>query len=198
MPDDASDFCRLLERARAADNDALAELVRLYEPEVRIVARVLLGPALRPHFDTLDLVQSVHKSLLVGLRQNKFALAGPEQLIALAAEMVRRKVGRKWRHLRRQQRLSHGPGQGNDLAQSLYSLTSAETDPARVAEINDAVEHLCRNLGDADRRVLEMRLDGYSTAEAARKLGEDADMLRVRLSRLRQHLRAAGILDAWL
>lgn len=198
MPAELTDFATLLERARRGDNDALVELVRLYEADVRIVARTLLGPALRPHFDSLDLVQSVHRSLLVGLRHQKFDLATPQQLIALAAEMVRRKVGRKWRHLRRQQRLSHGPGQAEDLAQLLKSLTSSELDPARAAQLDDAIEHLCGNLNARDRRLMELRLQGYSTVETARKLGEDADVLRAHLSRLRRQLRAAGILSEWL
>ena len=197
MPAELTDFATLLERARRGDNDALVELVRLYEADVRIVARTLLGPALRPHFDSLDLVQSVHRSLLVGLRHQKFDLATPQQLIALAAEMVRRKVGRKWRHLRRQQRLSHGPGQAEDLAQLLKSLTSSELDPARAAQVEDAIQQLLGGLGARDRRLLELRLQGYSTAEAARELGEDADALRAYLSRLRQKLRAAGILNEW-
>ena len=66
--------------------------MRQYEPEVRIVARVLLGPALRPHLDSIDLVQSVHRSLLVGLRQNKLEIGGLEQLIGLVLTMLRRKV----------------------------------------------------------------------------------------------------------
>jgi RNA polymerase sigma-70 factor (ECF subfamily) len=45
---------------------------------------------------------------------------------------------------------------------------------------------------------VELRLQGYSTADAARELGLDADVLRVRLSRLRQRLRAGGVLTEWL
>src|SRR5262245_54674242 len=103
MSETSSEFVALLEKARQGDRDCLTELARKYEPEVRIVARVLLGPALRPYVDSLDLVQSVHRSLLLGLRDAKFQIVSPEQLVGLAVTMVRRKVARKWRQNRRQE-----------------------------------------------------------------------------------------------
>ena len=49
---------------------------------------MLLGPALRPYLDSLDLVQSVHRSLLLGLRQEKYDISSPDQIIALAVTLV--------------------------------------------------------------------------------------------------------------
>jgi len=191
-------FSALLTRARTGDTEALGELVRTYESEVRIVARVLLGPALRPHLDSLDLIQSVHRSLMAGLRQEKFDISTPENLVALALTMVRRKVARKWRQVQRQVRLSSGPGGADNLVNTLAGLASREVDPANAAEINDAVHRLCADLSEPDRCLMQMRLNGYSTAQAARELGADADIVRVQLSRLRQRLRRAGILSEWL
>ena len=77
-------FLDLLARAREGDEEAMSDLVRQYETEVRIVARARLGAALRPYIDSVDLVQSVHRSLIIGLRNDRFELASPENLIALA------------------------------------------------------------------------------------------------------------------
>src|SRR5262245_61725298 len=107
---DDSDFSALLEQARRGDSTAFEELVRRYEPEVRIIARVMLGPAMRPHLDSLDIVQSVHRSLLRNLRNDKFKIDAPGQLIALAVQMARRKVAHQWRKLRRQERQDHPDG----------------------------------------------------------------------------------------
>src|SRR5438132_13964466 len=106
MSSDRDDFPALLARARQGDRGALTQLAQQYESKVRLVARVQLGPALRPYLDSVDLVQSVHRSLLLGLRENKFEIATPTQLLALALTMVRRKVARHWRRMQRQQRLS--------------------------------------------------------------------------------------------
>jgi RNA polymerase sigma-70 factor (ECF subfamily) len=198
MPDEPSDFAALLARARAGDQAALADLARQYEPEVRVVARVVLGPALRPYLDSLDVMQSVHRSLLLGLRQNRFEITSPQNLIALAATMVRRKVARHWRRLKRQQRLSLGGASDPDRPGLLSNLGSPEPDPAAEAQLNEALHHLAAHLDATEREVMRLRLDGHSTAEVARRLNLDPDVLRVRLSRLRQRLRAAGVLTEWL
>jgi RNA polymerase sigma-70 factor (ECF subfamily) len=196
MPDGTDDFTDLLARARAGDQAALTTLVQQYEAKVRLVARVRLGPALRPYLDSLDLVQSVHRSLLLGLRQDKYAIDTPEDLLALALTMVRRKVARQWRHLQRQRRLESGASAS--LADVLTSLRSPQPDPAQAAEFNDQVAHLCVSLNEAERRFLELRLEGYTPAEIAAELDLSAVALRVRLTRLRQRLRSAGVLDDWL
>jgi RNA polymerase sigma-70 factor (ECF subfamily) len=193
---DAADFAALMRAAAAGDLSAQERLCQQYEPKVRIVARVLLGPALRPHFDSLDLVQSVHHSLLVGLRDAKFDISSPEKLIALASTIVRRKVARKWRTLRRQQPVGGRTAEG--LAQTLSSLSSPSADPAKAAEFNDQIERLCENLTDVERRMLELRLEGYTSSEVASQLGLHAVALRVRWTRLRKRLQDAGILTDWL
>jgi RNA polymerase sigma factor (sigma-70 family) len=198
MPTPDDDFAALLARGRQGDQAALAWLAQQYEPKVRLVARVLLGPALRPYLDSLDLVQSVHKSLLLGLRQDRFDLSNPENLIALALAVVRRKVARKWQRLRRQRRLDVGPGRGDDLVGLLASLSAPQADPAGAAQFKDQVRRLCDGLDEDERRMLELRLDGHSTAEIAGQLGVSHGALRTRLTRLRQRLQAAGVLDDWL
>src|SRR5260221_2454936 len=105
MTSDTSDFSVLLQKARDGDAAALDQLARTYESDLRIAARVHLGPALRPYLDSIDLVQSVHRSLIRGLRNDKFDLDNSASLIALALTMVRRKVARQWRRHRRQMRL---------------------------------------------------------------------------------------------
>lgn len=188
-------FDELLAKARTGDEAALAALARQYEPEVRAVARVRLGPALRPYLDTMDLVQSVHRSLMVGLRANKFAFHGPDGLIALAVTIVRRKAARHWQRAQRQQRL--GPSsESTPLPDLLLNLAGTMPDPAKEAETRDAVQRVCNALDGLDRQLLEYNLQGYRTVEIAELLGQNADVLRVRLSRLRAKLRQLGITDS--
>jgi RNA polymerase sigma-70 factor (ECF subfamily) len=198
MADAPDDFAQLLERARRGEGDALARLVGQYEAKVRLVARYLLGPALQPYLDSVDLVQSVHRTLLVGLREDKFDLSTPENLMALALTLVRRKVARQWRRLQRQQRLESGAASSANLPELLSSLCSPEADPARAAQLRDQIQHLCEQLDEPDRRLLELRLQGYSPAEVADQIGLNVNAMYVRLSRLRQRLRAAGVLDDFL
>jgi RNA polymerase sigma-70 factor (ECF subfamily) len=191
-------FAALLARAREGDSAAVAELVGRYESRVWLVARVLLGPALQPHLDSMDLVQSVHRSLLLGVCRGKFAVPTPEERVALATTMVRRKVARKWRHLRRQRRLESWPADAGPLPELLLSLHSTDPDPAQAGQFNDAVRQLCGGLDATRRRLVELRLDGHTTAEIAAELGLSGVAVRVALTRLRQQLRASGVFGDWL
>ena len=198
MSDDAATFVTLLEGARRGEPAAIEQLTRQYEPKLRVVARVLLGPALRPHLDSIDLVQSVHRSLMVGLRENRFDIGTPENLIGLAMTLVRRKAARQWRRARRQQRLDAGTSSAQNAVEVLMALTSSGSDPAKLAAFRDQVEKLCSNLSESERTILDLRLQGHSTDEIARQLALSPVALRVRMTRLRQRLRGAGILDDWL
>ncbi len=195
---DTNDFDELLTCARSGDESAMTALVEQYEPEVRMVARMRLGAALRPHLDSVDLVQSVHKSLMLGLRADRYDISTPEQLIALALTIVRRKVARQWRKLKRQQRLSGGGSESQDLPSLIASLSASESDPAEIASIREATSHILGRLDETETRVIELRLEGYTTAEVARQLGLDADVLRVKLSRLRRQLRERGVMNELL
>jgi RNA polymerase sigma-70 factor (ECF subfamily) len=176
----------------------MAALVERYEPEVRMVARIRLGAVLRRHLDSVDLVQSVHKSLMLGLRAERYDISTPEQLIALALTIVRRKVSRQWRKLKRQQSLSGGGSESEDLPSLIASLSASDSDPAQIASIREVTAHVLSRLNETETRVIELRLEGYTTAEVARRLGIDADVLRVKLSRLRRQLRERGVMNELL
>jgi RNA polymerase sigma-70 factor (ECF subfamily) len=194
----APPFAALLARARQGDEEAIDELCRQYEPRLRVVARVLLGPALRPLLDSMDLVQSVHRSLLIGIREEKLDISTPENLVALALTLLRRKVARHWRRAQRQRRLEAGSSAMDLLPAMLAELTTPEAGPAEAAQYRDQVEQLCRQLDATEQQVLALRLDGHTTAEIAEQLGLNHVTLRVRLTRLRERLRTSGVLNDWL
>jgi RNA polymerase sigma factor (sigma-70 family) len=194
---DDGDFAQLMAAAESGDVDAQRQICERYEPKLRIVARVMLGPALRPYLDSIDLVQSVHRSLLMGLRDHKFDISSPEKLIALAKAIVRRKVARKWQANRRQQRLN-GNLDSQDLVGALSSLSSPGNSPLQVAQFNDHLRHFCQCLSEVEKRMLELRLEGYSSEEVAKQLGIHPVALRVRWSRLRKRLDQAGVIADWI
>jgi RNA polymerase sigma-70 factor (ECF subfamily) len=193
------DFTDLLARAALGDSDAQDSICQRYERQVRIMARVLLGPQLRNHLDSMDLLQSVHKSLLIGLRNEKFSIASSDKLIALACTIVRRKVARKWRAHRRQLHFGRVPsGESAYVTSLLSSITNHHASPAEVADYNDKLQRLCDHLPEIERKMLEMRLDGYTTGEVAQRLGIHPVAIRVRWTRLRQRLQDSDIFADWL
>lgn len=187
------EFSELLQRAARGDSEAQHAICRQYERQVRIVARVLLGPQLRSHLDSTDLMQSVHHSLLMGIRYDRFDIASPSKLIALACTLARRKVARKWRLHRRQVRRGPPLGDSNYLSTTLSWIANPHTGPVEAAEFNDMLVRLCESMNVVERKMLEMRLDGYTNAEVAATLGIHPVAIRVRWTRLKQRLEAAGL-----
>jgi RNA polymerase sigma-70 factor (ECF subfamily) len=192
---EASDFDLLLTAARSGDEAAMQQLIEQYEPELRIVARNRLSSALRPHLDTIDLVQSVHRSLMIGLRDARFDITSPQKLIALAVTIVQRKAAKHWRHLKRQQRLSGHEESKNDLVETMLSLKSDREDELSEITTRELLSQWLGKMDAVERQLIELRLEGYSTIEIAHQLQLDADVLRVKLSRLRKRLRERGLED---
>ena len=190
-----ADFDALLGRARDGDERAISDLLEQCEPEIRRTARALLGRLLRPYIDSVDVAQSVQVALLLGLRDRTIDVSTPEKLAGLAARMVRNKVADHWRRIRRRDRLLTRRVEDRDLG---ALLASACEEPDEIGAREEAVEKILDGLEPADRRVLELRLLGHSTAEIARALGINGDVLRVRLSRLRKRLRDRRLLADWI
>jgi len=183
MPE--QDFSDLLARARQGDNVALTQLAEQYEDRIRSVAHGKICPAMRAWLDSMDLVQSVHRSLMVGLRGNKFSIRSPADLIALTVTMVKRKAARRWERVKRERDYL-------ELQQLLTDRSRAVSDPTSHVERAEQIQVLLAELDDDDRRLLRLYLVGNSNVEAARILGLDADVLRVRRSRVFKKLRDGG------
>jgi RNA polymerase sigma factor (sigma-70 family) len=195
IPLNEQEFQSLMEQAQQGKEAAIAKICRYYEPIVRVTARFRLGPALRPHFDSVDLVQSVHRSLIVGLRAGKFDISSPNKLIALANAMVQRKIGRKWRKASRQHRLSGNNFDSSSVEFGLQSLIALDNEHS--VEIRDQIAELCKHLSAEERTMLELRLAGLNSIEVAEQMGLHPVAIRVRWTRLRKRLESIGITPEW-
>src|SRR5262245_9595443 len=89
-------FAEFLRRVRAGDERAAVELVRRYEPALRLEIRVRLrDPKLRRLLEPEDLCQSVLKSFFVRAASGQYDLEGPAELLALLRAMARNKVSKQ-------------------------------------------------------------------------------------------------------
>jgi RNA polymerase sigma factor (sigma-70 family) len=194
----ANEFADLLERIRQGDREALGALLSAYEPALRRFARTHLGPALRPYADSLDLVQSVNKSVMIALWSNRYEFSSPAKLLALAKTILKRKVAHLAERMGRQQRADAGPGGDDSHKGPLQSLRSPEADPAEAAAFHNTLDHVCRQLNERERHILRLLLQGHTRKEIAEELGEDPHAFRVYWGRVLERLRASGALNAWL
>ncbi|HZL90028.1 MAG TPA: sigma-70 family RNA polymerase sigma factor [Pirellulaceae bacterium] len=187
------DFLALVGRVRDGDETAARDLVGRYERAVLRAVRSRLGQSMRRAMDSMDVVQSVHQSLLLGLRSQRYEMNSPAQLIALAVVMVQRKIARHWRKIKR------FPTAGETVSHShgtpLNGVTSDEPAPAEVAAADDLLAQFLSQLNEFDQTLVRLKLDGNSSVEAAAILGREPAFIRLRWSRLRQMLRKRGYED---
>src|SRR5438270_7784552 len=98
-------FTTFVERLRAGDEQAAAELVRQYEPLIRREVRLHLEDRhLSRLFDSLDISQAVLLSFFVRSAAGQYDLERPEQLLNLLVAMTRNKLASAARREHRQRR----------------------------------------------------------------------------------------------
>ena len=88
------EYAEFIRRIRQGDEQAAEELVRRYEPEIRLEVRGWLrlrNPGLKRVFDSMDICQSVMASFFARAAVGDFDLEEPPQLIRLLVGMGARR-----------------------------------------------------------------------------------------------------------
>lgn len=181
-----TDFAGLVDRVKAGDDLAMAQLMKQYEGALLRTARALIGRNLQSSLDSEDLVQSVQMVMWVGLRTGKFSLPTPQQWLGLAKVLLKRKVARHCRSIQPQAHPALDAALRDTVTDMAIFTPPAVNDPGEQAEFDDLVENFLSRLDGLDRELVKLRFEGHSTAEVARRLNLDAGVLRVRLGRLRK------------
>jgi RNA polymerase sigma-70 factor (ECF subfamily) len=188
--DDA--FRDLIRRVRAGDARAAAELVRSYEPVIRLAVHVrLTDPGLRRLLDSVDICQSVLGSFFLRAASGQFELNEPDQLLKLLTTMARNKL---ISHARRQRAGCRDYRRaGPDLAGG-EDLPDPGPGPDQVVADEELLHEFRGRLSADERQLAEQRARGRSWKEIAAAVGADANALRARLARaVERVLRQLGL-----
>jgi RNA polymerase sigma-70 factor (ECF subfamily) len=172
------DFIR---RIRAGDEQAAAELVRKYEPVIRLEVRMrLTDPSLYRLFDSMDICQSVLASFFLRAASGQYDLNKPEQLLKLLVAMTRNKLAfqaRKHHYQRRdQRRVAAVPAEE-------LQRPARDPSPSDVVAGKELLEEFRRRLSDEERQLAELRAQDCGWNEIATKLGGTAQARRKQLER---------------
>jgi RNA polymerase sigma-70 factor (ECF subfamily) len=183
MPEDHS-FHDLIGRVRAGDAKAAEELVRCYEPSIRLVVRRRLSAAgLRRVLESMDICQSVLGSFFVRVALGQYELDTPDHLRRLLVTMALNKVRNHVRKHHAVQGLSGVP-----------EPVAADPSPSQVASQLDLLQEVRRRLTPEERDLADQRAADRSWADLAAERGETPDALRVRYRRgLVRVLRELGL-----
>jgi RNA polymerase sigma-70 factor (ECF subfamily) len=174
-------FLDFIRRVRAGDPEAAAELLRRYEPAVRLEVRMRLRDGrLRRLADSVDVCQSVLGSFFARAAAGQYDLDGPEQLLRLLVRMARHKVVDLVRHQRRQCR---DIGRVEGLTAEHHDLVAPAPGPDHALACREQCEQLLRRLTPHERQLAESRAGGHSWEEVAVAVGGTADGCRMQLTR---------------
>jgi|SRR5579864_1870638 len=174
-------FQALMGRVRSGEEDAAAELVRLYEPAVRRAVRFRMADSrLGRAMDSLDVCQSVLGSFFVRAALGQYVLDQPEQLVRLLTTMVRNKLANQVHHeraRRRDHRRVAAPDSG------AWENLAGGPSPSRQVAARELLEETQRRLTAEERRLLELRQKGGSWEQIATEIGGSPEALRKKLAR---------------
>ncbi len=172
-------FADFLARIRAGDPAAAEELVRRYEPAIRVIVRAHLGSALRRQLDSMDVCQSVMGTFFARAALGQYDIQRPEELLALLARMTRNKLASQARFHHRGRRDARRVVGGD----ALDAGASPEPAPDRVAEARELLRELRERLTDEERELADRRADGQEWARIAAEIGGTAEGRRKQLAR---------------
>lgn len=182
----------LARRAAAGDEQALATLLSRHLPAVRAFVRAHMGPQLRAHESSSDLVQSVCRELLT--HQERFQYPGEQQFLAWLYTTARRKISNRVRDLGRDKRDARREIGG--LAESAmaelgaaYARVSSPSGRVLRAEEIARLEAAIDQLPEEQREVVTLaHLAGLSRAEIGAQMGKTEEAVRALLHRAKARL----------
>jgi RNA polymerase sigma-70 factor (ECF subfamily) len=177
-------FAALMERLRSGDDEAAREVFRRFARQLVALARQRIHQQLAPKVDAEDVVQSAYKSFFVRLREGGLRASSWDNLWYLLTLITLRKCADRVAHFQTRRR-NVGREAPNAAAEPWREAVSREPRPEEAVVLAETVEELFRLLDEAERPVLELSLQGYSSAEIAERLGRAQRSVR----RLREQIR---------
>jgi RNA polymerase sigma factor (sigma-70 family) len=163
----------LLRRWQAGDQEAAEALFRRYFTRLLGLVQTRLSAKMASRFDADDVVQSALKSFFLGAREGRYVLKQAGDLWRLLAGIAMNKM----RHAERR----HNADKRNvDLEQMPLPLREGmdeeiawlarEPTPEEAAILVDEMEALLQPLAPEPRRIVELRLQGYTLEEIAQEV----------------------------
>jgi RNA polymerase sigma factor (sigma-70 family) len=187
MPDDRSGD--LLARWRAGNEQAAGLLFERYAARLIALARSRLSARLQGRVDPEDVVMSAYRSFFAGAKAGRFDLERGGDLWRLLVAMTLRKL---YHQVQRHSRGKRAVGQeqaslGPDgfLAAEAAAL-AREPAPVEAVALAEQVERMMAGLEPLQRRMLELRLQGYTLFEIAEATQRTERTVRRLLERVKQ------------
>lgn len=171
-PSNAAESRVLIDMWRAGDEQAARELFDRYAERLLALARRRLSQRMASRVDPEDVVQSVFRTFFYRAKEGQFDFQGQDDLSKL---LVRITVHKTLRQIEFHKAAKRDPGM--EAAQSdpdhdrLKEVLDGEPTPEAAITFLDQLEHFLGQLNPDERQILELRLQGESNRDIAKKLG---------------------------
>lgn len=177
----------LIERYREGDEAAAEAMFTKYVSRLVALAQSRLSQRLSRRIDPEDIVQSAYRSFFHHARNGRFEFNESGDLWSLLVVITLNKL--------RQKVEFHTAGKRRyDQEQSMENGGAVGTDrdptPAETLAVLEEIERLTEGLDETQKRIVELRLQGYQMDEIANDVGRSErtvrrvmDKIKVRLER---------------
>lgn len=181
-------FAEIIERIREGDASAEAELFARYDAAIRRAARMkFMHVRMQRLMDSEDIRQSVMRSFFVRVRAGSLELRTPGELISLLLGMTSAKVAD---HVRSLSAIKRGGNvQTGELNEAIAEVQkSAVPSPDELAADREIERLVSNSMTDDERRIAELRRDGYDWPQVGATLGISPEAARKRHERTVERL----------
>lgn len=182
---------QLLARWQKGEQAAATELFQRYAGRLIALARSQLSARLTHKVDPEDVVQSVYRSFFVESRQGRYQVDAGGDLWQLLVTITLHKVANLANHHGAQKRAAsreqHFGSEDSLFGIGVPSL-AREPSPAEAVALTDQLEQVLKGMDAPQRRIVEMRLQGYNLDEIAAEVGCSLSTVRRVLRRIKDQL----------
>ncbi|HVL13447.1 MAG TPA: sigma-70 family RNA polymerase sigma factor [Gemmata sp.] len=171
MTDDQADDRDLVAKFKAGSESAATELFTRYCEKLMSLARRRIGQRMASRIDPEDAIQSAFRTFFARVRNDQFTFEGESDLFKLLVKLTVNKTLRQIAHHRAAKRDPGKEAGGGATADDIFHhLAAGEPTPDVEVALLEQFEHFLSQFSAFDRKVLEMKLQGNTTAEIAAAL----------------------------
>jgi RNA polymerase sigma-70 factor (ECF subfamily) len=187
------DSVHLVRRWREGDEQAAEELYGRYAEQLIAQTYRRLPDKLAARVDPEDVVQSVYRSFFAAAREGRYLLQQSGELWRLLLAITVHKVQNRIKHHLAEKR-DFNRDLSTDVEASIHGLPihvlAREPLPDEAVMLSDLLEQVLGQFTPAQRRMIELRLQGYPLEEIATEAGTSRRTVCRALERFKEELAA--------
>lgn len=161
----------LIAAYKAGSESAARKLFDRYCEKLMRLAQRRIGPRMASRIDPEDAVQSAFRTFFDRVKNDQFTFEGESEIFKL---LVRLTVNKTLRQIAHHRAAKRDPGretaQGLEDDTLLEQLTADEPLPEVQVALLEEFDRFLQQLPAFDREVLQLKFEGYTTTEIAKKL----------------------------